>query len=72
MWLSSTLTNHITWKMSIVDSVITNVCTKLSVDVTFIKQQRKWVYDFKTVVLYLCLTRTKSTALTCVYMETTP
>ena len=50
--------------MSIVDSVITNVCTKLSYAVNVIKQRTKWVYDLKTVVLCLCLTRTKSTALT--------
>ena len=49
--------------MSIVDSVIINVCTKLSHDVNVIKQRTKWVYDLKTVVLYLCLTRTKYTAI---------
>ena len=42
--------------MSIVDSGITNVCTKLSHEVNVIKQRRKWVYDLKTVVLYLSYT----------------
>jgi len=58
--------------MSIVDSVITNVCTELSQVVNVIKQRTQWVYDLKTVVLYLCLTSTKSSALTWVYMEINP
>jgi hypothetical protein len=35
------------------------VCTKLSCNVNVTKQRTEWLYDLKTVVLYLCLKRTK-------------